>query len=79
MVNWGLYMAYALSFVKGDILASVISYKDMYSWSAFDVLNSINHMDAWIKSLIYMLITDEYPTGVFKLWPLMVIGIIPCD
>ena len=31
----------------------------MYSWSVFDVINFINHLDTWIKSPIGMFITDE--------------------
>ena len=52
-------MTYALSFVKGDIFICVISNKDMYSQPVFDVIDSLNDVDVWIKFLVDVFITDE--------------------
>ena len=52
-------MTYTLSFVKHDMFVCIIGYKHMESQSVFDVINSINHMDVWIKSPADVLITDE--------------------
>ena len=59
MVNAWFYMAYALSYVKCDMFVFIIGTKYLQSLSVFDVLNSINHMDAWIKFPVDVLITDE--------------------
>ena len=43
----------------------------------FDVLDPIKHMDYWIKFLVDVLLLMKYPTGAFKLCPLMVTGLMP--
>ena len=45
MINEWFYMTYVLSFVKCDIFTCVIGNKNVYLWSAFDVLDPIKHKD----------------------------------
>ena len=52
-------MSYALSFVEGDMFVCIICNSDMKCQFAFDVINTINYMDVWVKSLFCVLIADE--------------------
>ena len=52
-------MAYALSFVEGDMPVHAICNHNLLSWSAFNIVDTINYMDVMVKSLLGVLIADE--------------------
>ena len=59
LVNYGLHMSNALSFIKGDMFIGIISYHCIQSWLSFDIVNAVQYMDAGFSSLLGMLMTNK--------------------
>ena len=52
-------MTYSLSFVEGDMFVCVICNNDVWCQFAFDVINTVNYMDVFVKPLFCVLIANE--------------------